>query len=428
MDVGIGLVLHADEGFLRLVAPLVDAVDYLEVTPEALWRHRADGSVGPNAFHERMLAIGRRTGLPFVGHGIGFSLGGLGDDATRQARWLACIREDHAAFRFRWYTEHAGATVLGGLHLALPCPVPASRASAHVVRRRLRALRDVVGTAGVENTAHHFCLGSPLDEPAFLAAATDDVGLGVLLDLHNVHAMACNLGFDVAAYLERLPLERVVEIHLAGGGTSNGAWLPSRRTVILDAHDRAVPEAVWDLLAAVAPRCPNLRGVTLERMHGTLDASDVELLRNEIRRARRIVRGRCLAAPRRAAPGPPLVESTWSAELERAYARALCRQDAVAAVQRIADDRTCPAWLVAALRALDADGVRITRLLIAKLRFERLVSGSGAAARWFREDPRAFAAAFALYHRGEPPRDHTPAGEAHRFRAWCDAVAAGSPA
>ena len=59
----------------------------------------------------------------------------------------------------------------------------------------------------------------------------------------------------------------------------------------LDGHDAAVPEEVWELLASVLPRCPNARGVTLERMEGTVGEADVPLLREELARARRIARG-----------------------------------------------------------------------------------------------------------------------------------------
>jgi hypothetical protein len=47
-----------------------------------------------------------------------------------------------------------------------------------------------------------------------------------------------------------------------------------------------VPEPVWQLFAEVLPRCPALRGVTLERMEGTVSASDVPELREELRRLR----------------------------------------------------------------------------------------------------------------------------------------------
>jgi hypothetical protein len=52
-----------------------------------------------------------------------------------------------------------------------------------------------------------------------------------------------------------------------------------------------VPEEVWALAESVLPRCPNLRGLTVERMEGTVGDDDVGLLREELRRARRIAEG-----------------------------------------------------------------------------------------------------------------------------------------
>ena len=84
-----------------------------------------------------------------------------------------------------------------------------------------------------------------------------------------------------------MPLDKVIEIHLAGGERSDPDWLDSGRTLHLDSHDHAVPEEVWTLFEDVLPRCPNLRGATLERMEGTVDDSDVPLLREELRRVRK---------------------------------------------------------------------------------------------------------------------------------------------
>ena len=52
---------------------------------------------------------------------------------------------------------------------------------------------------------------------------------------------------------------------------------------------QAPAEAVWALLDAVLPRCPAVRGVTLERMEGTVTEADVPQVREELRRLRRAV-------------------------------------------------------------------------------------------------------------------------------------------
>ena len=119
--------------------------------------------------------------------------------------------------------------------------------------------------------------GDPLAEPAFIQQALGKEGW-LVLDLHNVHTMAVNLGFEPEAYLARLDLDRVLELHISGGTYSEPGWLPSRRSLRLDSHDSTTPEPVWSLLESVWPRCKNLRGVTLERMEGTVGEADVVLI------------------------------------------------------------------------------------------------------------------------------------------------------
>jgi len=149
-----------------------------------------------------------------------------------------------------------------------------------------------VPDVGVENSVFYFVLGDPLDEPAFIGEVLRARRTHLLLDLHNVFTSALNFGFDPRAYLARLDLGRVIEIHLSGGSPSDPRWLPSGRVMRLDAHDSAVPEAVWRLFEEVAPRCGGLRGVTLERMEGTVGAGDAAVIREELRRARRVLGAR----------------------------------------------------------------------------------------------------------------------------------------
>jgi hypothetical protein len=77
---------------------------------------------------------------------------------------------------------------------------------------------------------------------------------------------------------------------------------------------------------------------------------------------------------------------------------------------------------VAAVRALhptvDGDGVQMAALLIARLRFERLLRGSPDAEAWFDRDPADFARAFRRYHAEVAPRAFFPADEAALFSAW----------
>jgi hypothetical protein len=102
-------------------------------------------------------------------------------------------------------------------------------------------------------------------------------------------------------------------------------------------------------------------------------------------------------------------------QLQRLLADALTSADPAASVRARAGAGDWPEFA-----AIDPDGLRMAALLVSKLRFERLVQGSRAAAELFQRDGRGFTAAFAEYHRDVPPRAHDPWEEAAAFRAWLD--------
>jgi hypothetical protein len=101
-------------------------------------------------------------------------------------------------------------------------------------------------------------------------------------------------------------------------------------------------------------------------------------------------------------------------------ARALRAERPLEALAAGARDGRLPAALRRALLAAlrYEDGVRMTALLVKKLRFERIIRGHAAAGAWFDADPRGFVAAFRAYDRAHPPLTPWPAAEARRFLAW----------
>jgi len=285
----IGFTLQPERRYLELLEEVyLTEVDYYEVAPETLWWPDSEGRFGPNGFHGMFAELKERTGKPVVAHGVGWSLGSVARDADRRARWKERITEDCKVFDYEWYTDHLGVTQMAGRELTLPMPTVMTDEMAAVVQRNLLELQSVVPDVGIENSVFYFHLGDPLDEPAFLRKILEPARTHMLLDLHNVYTTAVNAGFEPWNYIELLPLERVIEIHLSGGSESEAAWLPSGNVLRLDSHDHGIPEEVWFLYERVVSLCPNLRGVTVERMEGTVDEPDVAILRDELRRARRI--------------------------------------------------------------------------------------------------------------------------------------------
>ena len=85
-----------------------------------------------------------------------------------------------------------------------------------------------------------------MTEWEFLTALCDATGCGLLLDVNNVYVSSFNHGFDPRQYVDGIPADRVVQVHLAGH-TNKG-------THILDTHDGRVIEAVWKLYARLIAR------------------------------------------------------------------------------------------------------------------------------------------------------------------------------
>lgn len=71
--------------------------------------------------------------------------------------------------------------------------------------------------------------------PKWISKLCEQTGAGFLLDLSHAKVSAYHLGMDVKAYLEQLPLEQLVEIHLSG------THLDSEMGII-DVHDQLMEE------------------------------------------------------------------------------------------------------------------------------------------------------------------------------------------
>lgn len=243
-----------------------------------------DDVAGPAALQDLKYL---QQAVPVLLHGIGLSIGSAeGLDPVRLER-LAEVAE---AVRPPWFSEHIAFTRAGGIEIGHLMPLPFNREAVETVARNVAALRRALPAGmpiALENIAYRFTLpGSDMTEEEFVRAVVEEADVHLLLDLENVHANAANHGYDPIAYLEGLPLDRVLEVHLAGGFWKDGEYA--------DSHTRPVPEESWALLEWLAPRTP-VRAVIVERDD---DLPPFEELLAEVGRAREI-----LDASRRAAAG-----------------------------------------------------------------------------------------------------------------------------
>jgi uncharacterized protein len=127
----------------------------------------------------------------------------------------------------------------------------------HVAERVLRA-QDLLGRRiALENVSGYTRFAeSELDEWEFLAAVAERADCWILLDVNNAYVSGVNLGFPPEAYVDSLPPERVVQLHVAGHEATQGA--------LVDTHGAPVADPVWALFERAVSRLGPLPAV-LER-------------------------------------------------------------------------------------------------------------------------------------------------------------------
>jgi uncharacterized protein len=268
--VGLGLRFESiDEILDRLDRddPEIGGIPFFEISPENAMRR---GGFLPAAI-DRV-----RERFPILSHGLMMSVGGTDplDDA-----YFAELRGYLARIRPPFHSDHLCFTGGRGVCLHDLLPLPISRAAAKHAAARVREAEERLGMPfAIENITHYLLPGGaedPLDEASFLADVLEESGARLLLDVNNVHVNAVNYGFDARAFLERLPLDRVVEIHVAGHEHDEEDGM------LIDTHGADMIDPVLDLLAWTVARTGPLP-VLLERDHRV---PDVAGLLEEVRRA-----------------------------------------------------------------------------------------------------------------------------------------------
>lgn len=197
-----------------------------------------------------------RDAVPVILHGIGLSLGSAEGLDPARVRHVARIAE---AVQPPWMSEHIAFTRAGGVEIGHLTPLPFTREAVATLAANTAELKAALPGLPflLENIAYPFPLpGAEMTEAEFVRAVIEEADAGLLLDLENVHANAVNHGYHPIEYLESLPLERVVEVHLAGGLWNEGQYV--------DTHSRSVPEESWKLLEWLVPRT-GVRAVIIER-------------------------------------------------------------------------------------------------------------------------------------------------------------------
>ncbi|MGO9833728.1 MAG: DUF692 domain-containing protein [Polyangiaceae bacterium] len=235
-DLGIGVGLRRPH-VTRVLHERADLVDWLEIVSE---NYLAEGGI------QRAHLEAAREKYRLVPHGVSMSIGGTDPlDRGYLARLGSLVRRIDAP----WFSDHLCWTGIGGVDVHDLLPMPYTKETLAHVAERVKVVQGELSVPfALENASTYLEFReSTIPEHEFLAELAERADCGVLLDVNNVFVSAHNHGFDANAYVDAIPAERVVQIHLAGH-EDKGAYL-------LDTHSDHVRAEVWALYRRAVRRC-----------------------------------------------------------------------------------------------------------------------------------------------------------------------------
>ncbi len=206
-------------------------------------------------------------GLPTTYHFLDVN---LDEPEDLDPAWLDEVRALAAVLRPAWMCGDAGLWHFGPRdrgHMLLLPPV-LSDEQATGMAQGIHALRAATGYEVLpENPPGAVYLGD-LHLLDFYALLCERGDTGMLLDAAHLAIYQRALGHGALTALDGFPLDRVVEIHVAGGAERH----VDGYGFVEDDHTPDVLPDTWRILEHVAPRAPNLRAVVFECERNALEA------------------------------------------------------------------------------------------------------------------------------------------------------------
>jgi uncharacterized protein (UPF0276 family) len=208
-------------------------------------------------------------------HSVGTPVGGT---VVPDAEQLGLLRQMVERFDAPWASDHLSYNQTPEFATGFFLPPRQTPAGVAAVTASIAMLQEALRVPVAVETGVNYLRprSDELPDGRFCAEVVEAAGCGLLLDMHNVFTNALNGRQPIDVFLEQIPLERVWEIHLAGGMELDGFWL--------DAHSGAIPEPLLLVCESLVPRLPNLAAIVFEIFPSFVPLVGLDLVREQIDR------------------------------------------------------------------------------------------------------------------------------------------------
>jgi uncharacterized protein len=182
---------------------------------------------------------------PVTMHGTSLS---IASTAPLDMEYLADLKKLERRAKPQWISDHLCWTGVNGMNLHSLLPVPYTDEALKHVINRITQVQDYLGCRiAIENISSNITFeSSTMEEWDFVRAMSEESDCWLLLDVNNVFISGSNHGFSTHAFIKNVPVERVVQFHLAGHCKSQDC--------LIDSRGEPVCEEVWKLYAKALER------------------------------------------------------------------------------------------------------------------------------------------------------------------------------
>jgi uncharacterized protein (UPF0276 family) len=208
-----------------------------------------------------------RDRFPVHAHGLSLSIGS--PDALDVA-FLQQVKTFLREYDIRIYTEHLSFSKCDNAHLYDLLPIPFRLDAARHVARRVQEVQDILGMPlGLEIVSYYTPVAAEMSELEFINEVVRRSGCGLLLDVNNVFVNAFNHRYDAKTFIDGLPLDKVMYIHMAGHEQVS-------EDLIIDTHGQAIVDPVYDLFEYATARLDGPVPVLLERDYNIPELEELQ--------------------------------------------------------------------------------------------------------------------------------------------------------
>jgi uncharacterized protein (UPF0276 family) len=150
-------------------------------------------------------------------------------------------------------------------------PIPFNEQYAQNAAKRIRDLQNIFEIPlAVENVSAYMRMpGSDITEAEFVSLVVEKADCYLMLDVNNIFVNATNFNFSAEKYIDSIPLDRVLQIHVAG-------HFKEKHNLLIDTHGAEISKQVFDLLTYCLKKMGRVVPILLERDHNVPDLAELE--------------------------------------------------------------------------------------------------------------------------------------------------------